>query len=131
LALTGGGTHRGATFAASAGAAIELAGGTFFAGLITVTGPLHVTGGDFSLYDGTSYLHAAGNRFNVANVNIPGGAQLGVVDAFTSTGSVSNFGNFMPSSHVNIGGDFNQQGTFALNAGKDLYVVGTSPAPAP
>ena len=125
LALTGGGTHTDATFAASAGAAIELAGGTTFGGVITARGPLHVTGGDFTLLPGTTYLHAAGNRFNVANVNIPGGAHLGVADAFSSTGNVINLGRFTPGNNVSIFGDFNQQGTFALNPGKALYVAGT------
>ncbi len=125
LALVGGGTHTDATFAASAGAAIELAGGTTFGGHITPSGRLNVSGGDFTLLSGTSYLHAPGNRFDVANVRINTGAHLSLVDAVTTTGSVTNFGNFSPSSHVSIGSDFLQQGDFALNPGKALFVAGT------
>ena len=131
LALTGGGTHTDATFAASAGAAIELAGGTTFGGQITPSGRLHLTGGDFTLLPGTSYLHAPGNRFDVAAVRINAGAQLSVVDALTTTGSLTNLGTFTPSSHVFIQGDFVQQGSFALNPGKDLIVFGTFDNPQP
>ena len=125
LALTGGGTHTDASFAASAGAAIELAGGTTFGGLINTSGRLNLTGGDFTLLKGSTYLHAAGNRFDVATVRIDAGAQLSVVDALTTTGSLYNLGTFTPSSHVLIGGDFLQQGSFALNPGKDLFVYGS------
>ena len=151
LALTGGGTHTKATFAASPGAAIELAGGTTFGGQITVSGRLNLTGGDFTLLSGTAYSHAAGNRFDVANVNINPLAQLTVADAFratgnvninplaqltvagafSATGNVNNLGSFTPASHVNIGGDFNQQGSFALNPGKNLFVDGTFASPRP
>ena len=151
LALTGGGTHTRATFAASPGAAIELAGGTTFGRQITVSGRLNLTGGDFTLLRGTAYSHAAGNRFDVANVNINPLAQLTVADAFratgnvninplaqltvagafSATGNVNNLGSFTPASHVNIGGDFNQQGSFALNPGKDLIVGGTFTSPRP
>ncbi len=131
LALTGGGTHTDATFAASAGAAIELAGGTTFGGLMTTSGRLNVVGGDFTLLNGTSYLHAAGNRFDVAQVRIHAGAQLSVADALTTTGSLTNLGRFTPSSHVFIQGDFVQQGSFALNPGKDLIVFGSFDNPQP
>ena len=125
LALTGGGTHTDATFAASMGAAIELAGGTTFGGQITPSGRLNLTGGDFTLLAGTSYLHAPGNRFDVARVSIHAGAHLSVVDALVTTGSLNNLGTFTPSSHVRINGDFLQQGDFGLNPGKDLVVLGT------
>jgi hypothetical protein len=131
LALTGGGTHTDATFTASAGAAIELAGGTTFGGQITPSGRLHVTGGDFTLLSGTSYFHAPGNRFEVANVRIDPGAHLSVVDALVTTGSLTNLGTFAPSSHVRVGGDFVQQGSFGLNPGKDLVVLGTFDNPQP
>ena len=124
LALTGGGTHTDATFAASAGAVIELAGGTTFSGQITPSGRLNVTGGDFTLLSGTSYLHAPGNRFEVANVRVNPGAHLSVVDTVSATGNVVNFGTFTPSSHVSIFGDFMQQGSFVLNPGKELFVAG-------
>lgn len=125
LALTGGGTHTDATFAASPGATIELAGGTTFGGLVTASGRLDLSGGDFTLLRGTAYNHAAGNRLDVANVLINPLAQLTVADAFSASGSVNNLGSFTPASHVSIGGDFNQQGSFALNPGKDLFVAGT------
>ena len=125
LALPGGGTHTDATFAASAGASIELAGGTTFGGQITSSGRLHLAGGDFTLLPGTSYFHAPGNRFEVANVRINAGAHLSLVDAVSTTGSVTNLGNFSPSSHVSIFGDFLQQGDFSLNPGKELFVAGT------
>lgn len=131
LALTGGGTHTDATFAASAGAAIELNGGTTFGGVMTTSGRLNVTGGDFTLLPGTSYLHASGNRFDVAQVRINAGAQLSVADALTTTGSLTNLGTFTPSSHVFIQGDFVQQGSFVLNPGKDLIVFGTFDNPQP
>ena len=125
LVLSGGGTHTDARFEASPGAAIALAGGTSFGGVITVTGPLHLSGGDFTLLSNASYQHAAGNRFDAANVSIQTGAHLGVTEDFRSTGNVSNLGRFSPASHVSIGGDFDQQGSFALIAGKALYVAGT------
>ena len=131
LALVGGGTHTDATFAASAGAAIELAGGTTFGGQITTSGRLNLSGGDFTLLKGSPYLHAAGNRFDVARVSIHTGAHLSVVDALLTTGGLTNLGTFTPSSHVRIGGDFVQQGSFALNPGKDLVVLGTFDNPQP
>ena len=131
LALVGGGTHTDATFAANAAAAIELAGGTTFGGQISTSGRLNVTGGDFTLLGGTSYLHAAGQRFDVAHVRINPGAHLSVVDALVTTGSLTNLGSFMPSSHVQIGGDFVQQGSFGLNPGKNLVVLGTFSNPRP
>ena len=131
LALTGGGTHTDATFAASAGAAIELAGGTTFGGQITSSGRLNLSGGDFTLLKGSPYLHAAGNRFDVAQVRINTGAHLSVVDALVTTGGLTNLGSFTPSSHVRIGGDFVQQGSFTLNPGKDLVVLGTFDNPQP
>lgn len=131
LALVGGGTHTDATFAANAGAAIELAGGTTFGGQISTSGRLNVTGGDFTLLGGTSYLHAAGQRFDVAFVRINPGAHLSVVDALVTTGSLTNLGSFTPSSHVQIGGDFVQQGSFGLNPGNDLVVHGTFSNPGP
>ena len=124
LALTGGGTHRSATFSASPGAAIELAGGTTFGGSIKVSGPLHLTGGDFTLLRGTTYAHAAGNRFDVADLSILPLAQLSMADAVRINGNASNFGSLLPASHVQIQGDLLQQGNFDLNPGKYLYVGG-------
>ena len=125
LALTGGGTHTDARFSASPGAAIELAGGTTLGGSVQVSGPLHLTGGNFTLLRGTAYAHAAGNRFDVADLSILPLAQLSVADALRLSGSASNLGSFTPASHVQIQGDFLQQGNFDLNPGKSLYVGGS------
>ena len=125
LALTGGGTHSDARFSASPGAAIELAGGTIFGGSINVSGPLHLAGGNFTLLRGTSYAHAAGNRFDVADLTIQPLAQLSVADAVRISGSVSNLGSFTPARHVQIQGDFLQRGNFDLNPGMYLYVGGS------
>lgn len=125
LALTGGGTHTDASFNASPGAAIELAGGTTFAGAVNVSGALHLTGGDFTLLRGTAYAHAAGNRFEVAKLNIQPLAQLSVADTVRIGGHASNLGSLQPAGHVQIQGDLLQQGTLDLLPGKSLYVQGS------
>ncbi|MDP3084705.1 MAG: PEP-CTERM sorting domain-containing protein [Rubrivivax sp.] len=124
LALTGGGVHNDATFEAAPGARIEISGGKVFGRSITATGRLDVVGGSFELLSGVQYAHAAGNRFDVSDVRIGSGASLQLADPLVASGSVHNLGTFAPAGSVNIAGDFNQQGSFALVPGASLSVGG-------
>lgn len=125
LVLSGGGTHTGASFSAAAGAAIELSGGITFGGTVTASGALHLVGGNFTLLSGTNYAHAAGNRFDVADLRIDPGAQLSVGEPVNASGSVSNRGRFTTSGNVSIGADFDQRSQFTLSPGRSLQVGGS------
>ncbi len=124
LALSGGGRHIDPTFEVSPGARLELSGGTVFGGQVTTRGWLDVVGGSFELLANTPYNHGAGQRFEVSDLRIGSGASLGLAGPLTASGSVHNFGTFTPAASVQIGGDFNQQGSFTLATGASLSVGG-------